>query len=165
MIAKTVPDARILDRTDRHILDILQNEGRISNVELSRRVHLSPSPCLDRVRRLEKEGYIDGYTARLNPHKLGLGVLAYVQITLDRTTAEVFDHFREAVVKIPAVVECNMVAGGFDYLLKLRLSSMEAYRELLGKLVDLPGVAQTHTYPVIEQVKQASELPLELPSG
>lgn len=152
--------ARTLDRIDLTILDILQKQGRITNVALSRQVHLSPSPCLDRVKRLEDEGYIENYGARLNAHKLGLGVVAYIQITLDRTTADIFDHFKKAVVEIPEVEECQMVAGGFDYLLKLRISDMEAYRVLLGQLVELPGVAQTHTYVVIEQVKQGSKLPL-----
>lgn len=158
--------SRRLDRIDRAIMDILQNNGRISNVALAKLVHLSPSPCLDRVKRLEDEGYIEGYGAQLNAHKLGLGVLAYIQITLDRTTADIFDHFKQAVVEIPEVEECQMVAGGFDYLLKLRISDMEAYRVLLGRLVELPGVAQTHTYVVIEQVKQGSKLPLQLvPEG
>lgn len=153
---------RKLDRIDRAILEILQDEGRISNIALAKRVHLSPSPCLDRVKRLEAEGYIESYGAMLNAHKLGLGVIAYIQITLDRTTADIFDHFKDAVVKIPEVEECQMVAGGFDYILKLRIADMEAYRELLGRLVELPGVAQTHTYTVIEQVKQGPKIPIEL---
>lgn len=148
--------ARELDRIDLNILQNLQQDGRISNVELSRRIHLSPSPCLERVKRLESEGYIEGYGARINADKLGLGMHAFIQITLDRTTAEVFDHFRESVVDIPEVAECHMVAGGFDYLLKLRVSDMVAYRRLLGELVELPGVSQTHTYVVIEDIKQDS---------
>lgn len=151
---------RVLDKTDRKILNILQNEGRLSNVELARRVHLSPSPCLDRVKRLEADGYIESYAARLNASKLGLGNVAFIQITLDRTTADVFDEFKRAVVNVPEVEECHMVAGGFDYLLKLRIADMEAYRLLLGQLVELPGVAQTHTYMAIESIKQGSALPL-----
>ena len=154
MTAEHKSPKRALDRIDRHILQNLQQDGRVSNVELSRRVNLSPSPCLERVKRLESEGYIEGYGARINAAKLGLGMHAFIQITLDRTTADVFDHFRESVVDIPEVAECHMVAGGFDYLLKLRVSDMGAYRTLLGELVELPGVSQTHTYVVIEDIKQ-----------
>ena len=152
---------RPLDRIDRTILDTLQKDGRISNVELAKRVNLSPSPCIDRVRKLEQEGFISGYGAKLSASKLGLGTAAFIQVTLDRTTGAIFDQFRDAVVQIAEVAECHMVAGGFDYLLKLRLSSMEAYRAVLGRIVDLPGVLQTHTYVVIEQVKQDSGLPLD----
>ncbi|EGM76976.1 MAG: winged helix-turn-helix transcriptional regulator [Gammaproteobacteria bacterium] len=153
---------RLPDRIDMTILDTLQKDGRISNVELAKKVNLSPSPCIDRVRKLEQDGFIEGYGARLNASKLGFGTAAFIQVTLDRTTGAVFDQFRDAVVKIPQVAECHMVAGGFDYLLKLRLSSMEAYRGVLGLIVDLPGVLQTHTYVVIEQVKQDAGLPLKL---
>ena len=149
-----------LDRIDISILDTLQRDGRIANVDLAKKVNLSASPCIDRVKRLEKEGYIEGYGARLNAGRMGLGTAAFIQVTLDRTTGAVFDQFRDAVVNIAEVAECHMVAGGFDYLLKLRLSSMEAYRAVLGRIVDLPGVLQTHTYVVIEKVKQDSGLPL-----
>jgi len=147
---------RTLDRIDIAILKQLQSEGRISNVELSKRVNLSPSPCLERVKRLEEEGYIEGYSAKLNASKLGQGMSAFIQVTLDRTTGDVFDNFKDRLVDIPEVAECHMVAGGFDYLVKLRVSNMEVYRDVLGRLVDLPGVAQTHTYMVIEEV-QADE--------
>lgn len=149
-----------LDKTDLHILSFLQGEGRMSNVELARRVNLSPSPCLERVRRLENAGFIEGYSARLDAAALGFGTSAFIQVTLDRTTAEVFDRFRDAVILIQEVAECHMVAGGFDYLLKLRLTSMDAYRAVLARIVDLPGVAQTHTYVVIEAIKQDAGLPL-----
>lgn len=150
-----------LDRIDISILDTLQRDGRIANVDLAKKVNLSASPCIDRVKRLEKEGYIDGFGARLNAARLGFGTAAFIQVTLDRTTSEVFDKFRDAVVQIPQVAECHMVAGGFDYLLKLRLPNMDAYRSILSLIVDLPGVAQTHTYVVIEQVKSDSGLPLK----
>src|SRR5690606_34970159 len=113
--------SKALDRIDISILDTLQRDGRIANVDLAKKVNLSASPCIDRVKRLEKEGYIDGFGARLNAAKLGFGTAAFIQVTLDRTTSEVFDKFRDAVVQIPQVAECHMVAGGFDYLLKLRL--------------------------------------------
>ena len=149
-----------LDKTDLLILSLLQGEGRMSNVDLARRVNLSASPCLERVRRLEAAGLIAGYSARLNASALGYGTSAFIQVTLDRTTAEVFDRFRDAVITIPEVAECHMVAGGFDYLLKLRLTGMDAYRAVLTRIVDLPGVAQTHTYVDIEAIKQDTGLPL-----
>ena len=152
--------ALTLDKTDLLILSLLQGEGRMSNVDLARRVNLSASPCLERVRRLEAAGLIEGYSARLNAPALGYGTSAFIQVTLDRTTAEVFDRFRDAVITIPEVAECHMVAGGFDYLLKLRLTGMDAYRAVLTRIVDLPGVAQTHTYVVIEAIKQDTGLPL-----
>ena len=126
------------DRLDMLILDTLQREGRIANVELAGRINLSPSPCLERVKRLEAAGIIEGYGARLDAAALGFGTMAFIQVTLDRTTADVFDQFRDAVVLIPEVAECHMVAGGFDYLLKLRLRDMEAYRQVLAAIVGLP---------------------------
>lgn len=148
-----------MDRTDRKILMALQAEGRISNVELARRVNLSPTPCLERVRRLEREGYIQGYAARLDPEKLGAGLLILVQVTLDRTTPDVFERFREAITRLPEVLECHMVAGGFDYLLKIRAKDMTSYRRILGEdLTALPGVLQTHTYVVMESVKDSTAI-------
>ncbi|WP_281559700.1 winged helix-turn-helix transcriptional regulator [Thalassomonas sp. RHCl1] len=152
--------ARVLDRIDLMILDVLQKDGRISNVELAKQVNLSASPCLERVRRLESEGYIERYAAVLSAPKLKYGMSAFIQVTLDRTTADVFNQFREQVVKIKEVAECHMVAGGFDYLLKLRFEDMEAYREILGVIVELPAVSQTHTYVVMENVKQDLGLPI-----
>ena len=148
-----------LDRIDLKILRVLQGNGRISNIDLSRRINLSPAPCLARVRRLEKAGYITGYRAELNPELLGLSLLAYVEITLDRTTPDVFQRFRQAVQVVPEIEECHMVAGGFDYLVKVRSSDMDAYRKTLGeKIAAIPGVLQTHTYVVMEQVKRSGEL-------
>jgi Lrp/AsnC family transcriptional regulator, leucine-responsive regulatory protein len=154
------PTTRGLDRIDRQILRILQRDGRISNVDLAKAVYLSPTPCLERVRRLEREGYIEGYSARLNPRKLGAGMILLVELTLDRTTPDMFARFHETIAAIPEVMECFMVAGGFDYMLKIRVADMIAYRALLGdKLTALPGVLQTHTYVVMEEVKNTSWLP------
>ena len=148
-----------LDRIDLKILRILQKDGRISNVDLAREVNLSPAPCLARVKKLEKEGHISGYRAVLDPDKLDLGLLAYVQIVLDRTTPDVFERFKQAVQIIPEIEECHMVAGGFDYLIKVRCADMDDYRRILGeKIANLTGVSQTHTYVVMEQVKCVSEL-------
>lgn len=151
---------RGLDRIDLTILDELQKNGRISNSELAKIVNLSASPCLERVKRLEQNGYIERYGAFLNASKLKYGMSAFIQVTLDRTTAEIFNEFREQVIRIKEVAECHMVAGGFDYLLKLRFENMDAYRTLLGIIVELPGVSQTHTYVVMEHVKSYSGVPI-----
>ena len=155
-----LPKVRPLDRIDLTILDTLQSHGRISNAELSKQVNLSASPCLEIVRRLENEGYIMRYGALLDASKLKYGMSAFIQVTLDRTTGDVFNRFKEEVVKLKEVASCHMVAGGFDYLLKLRFENMAAYREVLGMLVELPGVSQTHTYVVMESVKQDSGVPI-----
>ena len=155
------PDTRPLDRIDRKILDLLQEFGRLTNVELARAVNLSPTPCLERVRRLERAGYITGYGAHLDPAKVGAGLLVFLQVTLDRTTPKVFEQFKLAIYQMPEVLECHMVAGGFDYLLKVRVADMPAYRKALGdKLAALPGVLQTHTYVVMEEVKNVQTLPI-----
>ncbi len=151
---------KALDRIDLTILDTLQKDGRISNSALAKQVNLSASPCLERVKRLENDGYIERYGAFLNAKKLKYGMSAFIQVTLDRTTADVFNQFREQVIDIKAVAECHMVVGGFDYLLKLRFENMDAYRVLLGKIVELPGVSQTHTYVVMEHVKRYSGVPI-----
>ena len=152
-----------LDRIDLNILRTLQGNGRISNINLSRRVNLSPAPCLARVKRLEKSGYITGYRAELNPELLGLSLLAYVEITLDRTTPDVFERFKQAVRDVPEIEECHMVAGGFDYLVKVRSPDMDTYRKILGdRIATIPGVLQTHTYVVMEQVKRTGELNIRI---
>ncbi len=145
---------RQLDRIDLAILDALQQNGRISNVNLAKLVNLSASPCLDRVRRLEKEGYIEGYVAKLSPQKLNQNLVAHIQVTLKSSTTEVFKTFNQAINEIDEVEECDMVAGGFDYLIKVRVADMDHYRQVLGRLVDIPGVGTNHTYMVIENIKQ-----------
>ncbi len=155
-----------LDAVDRRILQILQREARISNVDLARRVHLSPTPCFERMRRLEESGYITGYAAQLSPQKLGLGLLAFVEVSLDKTNPTAFDQFRDAVAAMPEVQECHMVAGGFDYLIKLRVTDMTAYRRFLGERISaLPAVSRTHTYFVMEEVKASQELPIAAAKG
>ncbi|WP_366554288.1 Lrp/AsnC ligand binding domain-containing protein [Aquibaculum sediminis] len=157
----TGQETRLLDRIDRRILRALQEEGRLTNVELARRVGLSPTPCLERVRRLERAGYITGYRAVLAPAKLDAALLAFVQVTLDRTTPDAFEQFRAAAAARPEVLECHMVAGGFDYLLKVRVRDMAAYRHFLGEtLTAIGGIAQTHTYVVMEEVKSDGPLPI-----
>lgn len=151
----------VLDRTDRRILALLQQDGRISNVKLAEAVHLSPTATLERVRRLTEQGYILGYRARLDPHKLGAGMLVFVEIILDRTTETVLEDFRKAVRDQPEIMECHLVAGGFDYLLKLRVADMEDYRRVAGRVLwRLPGVRETRTYAVMEEVKNSPDLNL-----
>ena len=150
-----------LDRTDLKILRALQADGRISNLKLAEVVSLSPTAVLSRVQRLTKEGYILGYEARLSPLKLGAGLMVFVEVLLDRTTPNVFEAFKAAVQVRPEIMECHMVAGGFDYLLKTRMADMGAYREFAGTVLwQLPGVRETRTYPVMEEVKNTTRLPL-----
>lgn len=152
-----------LDRIDRNILNELQMDGRISNVELSKRVGLSPTPCLERVKRLEKQGYINGYTALVNPHFLGASLLVFVEITLNRDSSEVFDKFNRAVQLLDDIQECHLVSGDFDYLLKTRVSDMSAYRRLLSEtLLRLPSVSDTRTYVVMEEVKQTNKVAINI---
>ena len=152
-----------LDRIDRKLLALLQDDGRLSVAELARRVHLSPTPCFERVRRLEREGYIRGYAADLDPAKLGAGLIAFVEVQLDRTTPDVFNRFRDGVIGLTPVQECHMVAVGFDYLLKVRTADMGAYRRFLEDLAAIAGVEQTHTYVVMEEVKSTRAVPVDEP--
>lgn len=159
MPVSSAKQVKALDRIDRNILKELQNDGRISNVELSRRVGLSPTPCLERVKRLERQGVIQGYTAIINPRHIGAALLVFVEVTLERTSSEVFDEFNLAVQKLDIIQECHLVSGDFDYLLKTRVADMSAYRELLGEtLLRLPGVKETRTYVVMEEVKNVSKV-------
>jgi len=146
-----------LDKIDRRILRLLQDDGRITNLKLAETVGLSPTAALARMQRLTREGYILGYAAQLNPQKLGAGMLVFVEVLLDRTTLNVFDTFRAAIQAHPQVLECHMVSGGFDYLLKTRVDSMDAYRGFASQVLwQLPGVRETRTYVVMDEVKGAA---------
>ena len=150
-----------LDEIDRKILAELQSNGRISVVELSNRVNLTKTPCAERLRRLERNGIIEGYRAQLNPKALDASYISFVQISLEQTTTEMFEKFYEAVNRIPEIQSCHMVAGGFDYLLKIRTRDVTHYRAILGEhIATLPGVQQTHTYVVMETVKDESSVPV-----
>jgi len=152
---------RPLDRTDRLILQCLQQDGRISNVALARKVNLTPTPCLDRVRRLEREGYIRGYTALLDPVMVDAGLLVFVEIDLLRTSPDAFRNFRREAMKLSELQECHLVSGNFDYLLKARVKDMQEYRKLLGeKILALPGVSDSRSYVVMEEVKETSSIAL-----
>lgn len=150
-----------LDRIDLRILSCLQADGRIANLKLAEMVGLSPTAVLARVQKLSKEGYILGYEARLNPLKLGAGMMVFVEVLLDRTTPNVFEAFKAAVQVHGEIMECHMVAGGFDYLLKTRMADMAAYRHFAGTVLwQLPGVRETRTYAVMEEVKNTNQLKL-----
>ena len=156
------PERRFaLSDADRRLLRILQEDGRITNQELAARCNMSPSACLERMRKLRERGVILGYAALLDPELLGQPLLVFVEVVLDRTTGDVFRQFAEAVRERPEVLECHMVAGGFDYLLKLRMADMGAYRIFLAEtLSEMPGVRETRTYPVMENVTSTSARPI-----
>nr|WP_293948888.1 Lrp/AsnC ligand binding domain-containing protein [Sneathiella sp.] len=155
-----------LDRTDFRILREIQENGRISMVELSRRVNLTKTPCAERVKRLEKAGAIRGYFAALDPVTVDAGHVVMVQVQLSRTTAPDLEAFNDAVQDVPEIQSCMMMAGGFDYLLKVRTRDITSYRELLGNTISrLPHVLQTHTYVVMEVVKDEVTLPMSVAYG
>lgn len=159
--ASTSPTNRDIDTLDRRILRVLQADGRISNLKLAEAVHLSPAAVLERVKRLHRDGFILGYEARLNPARLGGGLLVFVEVLLDRTVLDVMDSFKAAVQVRPEILEAHLVAGGFDYLLKTRVADMAAYREFIGNAIwTLPGVRETRTYAVMEEVKNSTQLPV-----
>lgn len=150
---------RKLDRIDRNILRQLQGNGRMSYVDLASEVGLSTTPCLERVRRLEKDGVIKGYTALLEPQYLEAGLLVFVEISLTYRSPTIFEDFKREVLKIPQVMECHLVSGEFDYLIKARIGEMSAYRELLGELlITLPNVDKSRSYIVMEELKETSAI-------
>lgn len=145
---------RYIDRIDRKILDLLAREGRITVTELARRVGISKTPCQTRMRRLEKAGFIAGYRAVLDAARLGLTHVAFVEVKLSDTRQHALDAFNRAVRDVPEIEECHMIAGGFDYLLKVRSRDMGGYRRVLGEVISaLPHVSQTSTYVAMEAVK------------
>jgi Lrp/AsnC family leucine-responsive transcriptional regulator len=151
-----------LDRTDRRILDILQREGRIAITELAERVGLSASPCSERIKRMERAGVITGYHAHLSPEALGKTLLVFVELKLSSKSEEVFDKVRKELLHVPDVLECHLVSGSFDYLVKARLGGMREYRRLLGDILKkLPVPAESHSYVVMEEVKDTQILPLD----
>lgn len=152
----------MLDNYDKHILDILQQEGRISNQELAERIGLSPSPCLRRVRALEESGIIAGYRALLDAKALGLSLIAFISISMDRHTPERFENFETRVRTMPQVLECSLITGrDADYQLKVIVRDMDAFQELLlHKLTRIEGVSGVHSSFVLRQVVERTALPL-----
>lgn len=150
-----------LDRFDLMILDVLAIDGRISITDLSVRIGLSKTPCQRRVEKLQQAGVIRGFAAIIDPAVLGRRHIAFVEVKLSDTRAAALDGFNGAVRNIAEIEECHMIAGGFDYLLKVRTKNILAYRKLLGEVISgLPHVAQTSTYVVLEPVKQATDIAL-----
>jgi Lrp/AsnC family leucine-responsive transcriptional regulator len=155
-----------LDAIDLAILDALQRDGRMPNVTLAKTVGLSATPCAERVRALEAAGIIVGYHAQLDAGELDLGLTVFIEIAIDRTSEDAFNAFRTAVMTIPEVAECHMVAGGFDYLLKVLVHDMAAYRRFLGDvLAKVPGIRETRSYAVMERVKEVREIDLSHLAG
>jgi Lrp/AsnC family transcriptional regulator, leucine-responsive regulatory protein len=145
-----------LDRIDQSIIRELQKNSRITVTELASRVGLSKTPCQVRMRRLEEQGFITGYTALVNQTKLGLSHIAFAQVTLNDTSSSALTAFNKAVQNVSAVEQCHMIAGNFDYLLKVRTRNMQEYRQVLGEEISaLPHVLQTSTFVVMENVKDA----------
>jgi len=151
-----------LDRYDRRILELLQEEGRLSNQELAERIGLSPSPCLRRVRALEESGLITGYRALLDAKQLGLSLMALIHISMDRHTPERFANFEEKVTALPEVLECLLVTGqDADYQLKVIVRDMEAFQELLlNKITRIEGVSGVHSSFVLRRVVDKTALPV-----
>ncbi|ESQ17143.1 MAG TPA: Lrp/AsnC family transcriptional regulator [Chromatiaceae bacterium] len=152
----------MIDKYDKRILEILQHEGRISNQELADRIGLSPSPCLRRVRALEDSGIIEGYCALLDAKKLGLNLMAFLSISLDRHTPERFANFDAIVTDLPEVLECSLITGrDADYQLKVVVRDMDAYQHLLlNKLTRIEGVSGVHSSFVLRQVVERTALPV-----
>ncbi len=146
-----------LDRHDLEILKILNTEGRLPVTELSDRVGLSKSPCQARLKRLIAEGYIRGFKAILDPQKLGLEQVVFVEIKLTDTTETALSEFNAAVQSVPEIEQCHMIAGAFDYLIKVRTKDMKSYREVLGRVVSsLPYVGSTSTHVSMQSVKDVA---------
>ena len=152
---------RDLDRTDLKILDLLQKNGRLTMTELAHQVGLSATPCTERVRRLERDGVITGYHARVNPNSVKASLLVFVEISLAYKSGDIFEEFRRAALRLPNVLECHLVSGDFDYLIKARISEMASYRKLLGStLLTMPNVRESKSYIVMEEIKETLSLPI-----
>lgn len=154
---------KALSRIDKHILRELQSDGRVSHAELARRVGLTTTPCIERVKRMERDGVIKGYTTLLDAARLEAELVVFVQIRLSRTSRDIFEEFTTAATALDAVQECYLVSGNFDYLIKARVADMNAYRTLLGDtLLTLPGVHESTSYVVMEQVKETLNITVPL---
>jgi len=145
-----------LNSVDLNILKALQKNGRMSYTKLAKEVGLSNTPCIERVKRLEKDGFISGYSATLSPNLLGAGLVVFVQIRLNRTSQDIFEEFAQKVKDLDDIQDCFLVSGNFDYLLKARVADMDEYRYLLGQtLLSLPGVQESTSYVVMEEIKDS----------
>ncbi len=161
-IASLGSEMQNFDRIDRKILVELQKDGRVSMTELAQRIGLSATPCTERVRRLERDQIITGYHAHLNPQALGKSLLVFIEIKLSARSGEVFERVRKELTTIPEVMECHLVSGDFDYLIKARIGEMSEYRRLLGDLLtQLPSAAESRSYVVMEELKETLYLDIE----
>lgn len=155
IVRKERNSVHALDKLDRRILDLLQLDGRMSMTDLADKVGLTVTPCIERVKRMEREGVITGYYARVNPQAVDAGLLVFVEISMSSKSDRTFDDFRREISCIPQVQECHLVSGDFDYLVKARIQEISQYRSLLGDiLLRLPGVTQTKSCVVMEEVKE-----------
>lgn len=153
------PSMQELDRIDRNLLRALQKDGRLANADLARMVNVSPATCHRRTQRLMDEGYVTAIRAQIAPAAVGLGALVMVGVVLDRSTPESFAAFEAAVGAMTEVLDCNLVAGDFDYLLKIRVRDMAGFNLLHGRqLITLPGVRQIRTFFVLKEVKDNAPL-------
>jgi Lrp/AsnC family leucine-responsive transcriptional regulator len=150
-----------IDSLDHRILEVLQRNGRLSNADLSERINLSPSACHRRVQRLERDGYIKGYVALVDPRKIGRPTTVFVEITLSGQADEVLDAFEKAVARVPEVLECHLMAGSADYLLKVVARDTEDFARVHRRsLATLPGVAQLQSSFALRTVRQSTALPI-----
>ena len=151
-----MPQDSQLDRFDRAILDILADDGRLPVTELAKRIGLSKTPTQARVKRLQQQGYIKGFRAVLDQARLGRDHIAFVEVKLTDTTEKALAEFNSAVRKLPEVEQCHMIAGAFDYLLKIRTGDIKSYRSFLGERVSaLPHVGSTSTHVSMEAIKES----------
>lgn len=156
---------RRLDDIDHHILDVLQQEGRITNAELAARVNLSPAPCLRRVQRLESEGVITGYGARVDPRRVDLGLQAFVRVQLEKHDARTIERFSQRVTRWSEVVACYALTGELDYLLQVYVTDLEDFSRFLSKLLGAGVVADVNSSFVLKTVKQSHGLPISAPTS
>jgi Lrp/AsnC family leucine-responsive transcriptional regulator len=155
-----------MDATDREILRLLQEDGRLSNAALAERVHLSPSPCLRRLKRLEQAGVIERYRAILDRRRVGLGLTVFVEIKVEGHTDETATHLQDTFRAMDEVVACHIVSGPADFLLEVVVPDLEHYeRLLLGRLLKLRGVSDVRSNFAIRTVKSNGALPLRRPAG
>lgn len=154
---------RKLDAIDVQILKLLQKDGRVTNQALAKQVHLSPTPCLERVRRLEREGFIQGYQAIVQADQVGYPMLIYAFVHFDRSVDDAYGKFRKGIAMIDEIVECHMITGDVDFIMKIRTADIAAFRQLLEeKILKLPGVRITHSYVSMGEVKKGASVPISL---
>ena len=154
-------EAAELDAIDRNLLRLLQEDGRRTTLELASRVGLSPTGASQRLKRLFREGYVKAVRAILDPQKVGRGTVVFIQVRLDHTAPHIFERFAEAISNASEVLECHMVIGGFDYLVKARIADMTMFQDFLERVIlPLPGVRETHTYASVADVKPDALLPI-----